>query len=210
MGVRFPPGAPRYRGRRLEKASVAPVSLPVVVVVAQLVRASGCDSEGRRFDPGQPPQVRKTVSECSEAVFLFKLEPEPTAAAAAEALTKQWRHTICCATMVAYRSETICVRNSVHAVRRKKRSTNSIARKVVGRDRTASRASTRTYANIIRKHQRFMTHAAIRCTSDTRNAIGVWCSSILRSIRASIAVKATSLSSISITCAGQRRCTLAE
>jgi hypothetical protein len=57
MGVRFPPGAPRYGPGRLENASVVPV-----VVVAQSVRASGCDSEGRRFDPGQPPQVRKAVS----------------------------------------------------------------------------------------------------------------------------------------------------
>ncbi len=27
-----------------------------MVVVAQLVRASDCDSEGRRFEPGHPPQ----------------------------------------------------------------------------------------------------------------------------------------------------------
>jgi hypothetical protein len=68
MGVRFPPGAPRYEPGRPENASVVPV-----VVVAQSVRASGCDSEGRRFDPGQPPQVRKgSLRQRREAVFLLR------------------------------------------------------------------------------------------------------------------------------------------
>ena len=34
-----------------------------MVVVAQLVRASDCDSEGRRFEPGHPPvKLRKLLS----------------------------------------------------------------------------------------------------------------------------------------------------
>ena len=31
------------------------------VVVAQLVRASDCGSEGRRFEPGHPPQALHTA-----------------------------------------------------------------------------------------------------------------------------------------------------
>ncbi len=30
-----------------------------MVAVAQLVRASDCGSEGRRFEPGQPPKQKK-------------------------------------------------------------------------------------------------------------------------------------------------------
>ena len=38
-----------------------------MVVVAQLVRASDCDSEGRRFEPGHPPQ--KTPFQLIGGVF---------------------------------------------------------------------------------------------------------------------------------------------
>lgn len=33
-----------------------------LVDVAQLVRASGCDPEGRRFKSGHPPQIQLLVS----------------------------------------------------------------------------------------------------------------------------------------------------
>lgn len=39
-----------------------------MVAVAQLVRASDCGPEGRRFDPGQPPTKNTFHLEC---VFLF-------------------------------------------------------------------------------------------------------------------------------------------
>ena len=39
-----------------------------MVAVAQLVRASDCGPEGRRFDPGQPPTKNTFQKEC---VFLF-------------------------------------------------------------------------------------------------------------------------------------------
>ena len=40
----------------------------IMVAVAQLVRASDCGPEGRRFDPGQPPTKNTFQMEC---VFLF-------------------------------------------------------------------------------------------------------------------------------------------
>ena len=40
-----------------------------MVVVAQLVRASDCGSEGRRFESDLPPHKR-SVSEISETLFL--------------------------------------------------------------------------------------------------------------------------------------------
>jgi hypothetical protein len=39
-----------------------------MVVVAQLVRASDCDSEGRRFEPGHPP---KTPVNLNSGVFFI-------------------------------------------------------------------------------------------------------------------------------------------
>ena len=39
-----------------------------MVVVAQLVRASDCDSEGRRFEPGHPPN-----KSLARGAFLFDL-----------------------------------------------------------------------------------------------------------------------------------------
>ncbi len=42
------------------------------VVVAQLVRASDCDSEGRRFEPGHPPQ-KKPSALTAEGFFFFKI-----------------------------------------------------------------------------------------------------------------------------------------
>ena len=42
-----------------------------LVGLAQMVRASDCGPEGRRFDPDIPPQVRTlTVCECSTAVSM--------------------------------------------------------------------------------------------------------------------------------------------
>ena len=40
----------------------------MMVAVAQLVRASDCGPEGRRFDPGQPPTKNTFLLEC---VFLL-------------------------------------------------------------------------------------------------------------------------------------------
>ena len=40
-----------------------------MVVVAQLVRASVCGTEGRRFEPGLPPKRQKLL--ISEKLFLF-------------------------------------------------------------------------------------------------------------------------------------------
>ena len=36
----------------------------IMVAVAQLVRASDCGPEGRRFDPGQPPTKNTFLLEC--------------------------------------------------------------------------------------------------------------------------------------------------
>ncbi len=41
-----------------------------MVVVAQLVRASDCDSEGRRFEPGHPP--KKIQNHGLEFLFRFR------------------------------------------------------------------------------------------------------------------------------------------
>ncbi len=42
-----------------------------MVVVAQLVRASVCGAEGRRFEPGHPPKILKASSK--EEVFFVRL-----------------------------------------------------------------------------------------------------------------------------------------
>lgn len=41
------------------------------VVVAQLVRASDCGSEGRRFEPGHPPE--KEAGNCLFFNYIFSL-----------------------------------------------------------------------------------------------------------------------------------------
>ncbi len=41
-----------------------------MVVVAQLVRASVCGTESRRFEPGLPPRITKLLR--NEKLFLFK------------------------------------------------------------------------------------------------------------------------------------------
>ena len=43
-----------------------------MVVVAQLVRASDCGSEGRRFEPGLPPKTKKDFL-LEESFFIFLL-----------------------------------------------------------------------------------------------------------------------------------------
>ncbi len=40
-----------------------------MVIVAQLVRASDCGSEGRRFETGHSPRNRKRIG--NQCVFLF-------------------------------------------------------------------------------------------------------------------------------------------
>ena len=47
-----------------------------MVAVAQLVRASGCGPEGRRFEPGQSPQFISFApnSRCLELFFAMKKE----------------------------------------------------------------------------------------------------------------------------------------
>ena len=42
-----------------------------MVVVAQLVRASDCGSEGRRFEPDHPPQAKKRSIQGYMAAFVF-------------------------------------------------------------------------------------------------------------------------------------------
>ena len=43
-----------------------------MVVVAQLVRASDCGSEGRRFEPGQPPKNPRLIGcKMSGVCFMF-------------------------------------------------------------------------------------------------------------------------------------------
>ena len=42
----------------------------IMVAVAQLVRASDCGPEGRRFDPGQPP-TKKTHSKRNVFFFIY-------------------------------------------------------------------------------------------------------------------------------------------
>ena len=43
------------------------LSLVIMANVAQSVRASGCGSEGRRFDPGHSPQLKKQEIVASSA-----------------------------------------------------------------------------------------------------------------------------------------------
>ncbi len=44
-----------------------------MVVVAQLVRASDCGSEGRRFETGLPPNIiQKNLQVCELGGFLLK------------------------------------------------------------------------------------------------------------------------------------------
>ncbi len=41
-----------------------------MVAVAQLVRASDCGPEGRRFDPGQPPQKLLVVIQKNSTLYV--------------------------------------------------------------------------------------------------------------------------------------------
>ena len=43
----------------------------IMVAVAQLVRASDCGPEGRRFDPGQPPTKNTFLLECVFYLYII-------------------------------------------------------------------------------------------------------------------------------------------
>ena len=45
-----------------------------MVAVAQLVRASDCGPEGRRFDPGQPPTKNTFLLECVFFIYIIILK----------------------------------------------------------------------------------------------------------------------------------------
>ena len=47
-----------------------------MVVVAQLVRASDCGSEGRRFEPGLPPKAKKDFLYEKSFFYCSKVQPK--------------------------------------------------------------------------------------------------------------------------------------